>query len=449
MSDWSSVAKDCAHRLSRLLRFDTSNPPGNELACLADLAETLREAGIETQLFESAPGRGNLLAEIPANADDALPSSEALLLMGHVDVVPAEAELWTHPPFAGDIADGCVWGRGALDMKHLVAMWTELALLIRRRGVRLRRPIKLMFNADEEAGGEYGAGWMVRHHLDRIRAAVALNEGGGEGLELGGVTYFTYQPAEKAPCAFDLIARGRPGHGSVPTDDNAVAWLSRALVALSETETPLRVTEPVRAFVEGLAAGQPEPYRSVLLGTLDPESHAASLAAIPDAYQRATLHALLHDTITPTMLEAGSRVNVIPSTARATCDCRIVPGQTPEGIAAWVREILASRGLLDHVEVRFRRAATPVASPVEAPIVDSMRRALQRHAPGSRLVPTMLTGGTDGSWLRPAGIPTYGFAPLLPGEAHETVHGIDERIRIASLEFGLKVLWDVILDYCA
>ncbi|MBT9259601.1 MAG: M20/M25/M40 family metallo-hydrolase [Clostridiales bacterium] len=448
MPDFAAAAKDAAQLLSRLIQFDTTNPPGQELACLQFLQNTLRDLGLETRLYESAEGRGNLLAFRPATRPDALPSDKALLLMGHVDVVPAEPQYWTYPPFSGTIADGYVWGRGALDMKHLVAIWVVLLKLLQREGPPLRRPIKVMFNADEEAGGHLGAGWMVEHHLEEIRAAAALNEGGGEEIRLGSRSYFTYQPAEKASAAFELVARGTPGHGSVPHDDNALLWLARALEALATAQPPLVVTEPVRAMVESMARHQEEPMKSLLLDFLKPEKAHDAFRRFQLPQQRWTLWALLHNTVTPTMLTAGSRPNVIPSEARAVCDCRLLPGETSASMEHWIREVLRAHGLHEKVTVKMPPAASSPSSPLDHPLVESMARALRRHRPESPLIPTMLTGGTDGSWLRPAGIPTYGFVPLPEGEEYERVHGIDERVSIGGLEFALKVLYDTVVDFC-
>ncbi|MDI3270237.1 MAG: M20/M25/M40 family metallo-hydrolase, partial [Bacillota bacterium] len=341
-----------------------------------------------------------------------------------------------------------VWGRGALDMKHLVAIWVVLVKILKEEGPTLRRPLKVMFNADEEAGGHAGAGWMVEHHLQAIRAAAALNEGGGEEIRLGSRSYFTYQPAEKVSAAFELVARGTPGHGSVPHEDNALLWLARALEALARAEPPLLVTKPVRAMVESMARYQEEPMKSLLLDFLNPGKAADAFRRFQHPQHRWTLWALLHNTVAPTMLSAGSRPNVIPAEARAVCDCRLLPGETSASMEHWLREVLRTSGLHEKVEVKMPLTAGSPTSPLDHPLVESMKRALARHRPESPLIPTMLTGGTDGSWLRPAGIPTYGFVPLPEGEEYERVHGIDERISIKGLQFALSVLYETVVDFC-
>lgn len=446
--NWQAITQECVQTLSKMIQFDTVNPPGNETALLQWLQELLRQDGIDALLLESAPGRGNLVARVPAQGT---PTADPLLLLTHVDVVPVVSSEWQHPPFSGAVVNGQVWGRGALDMKGAAAAWVTLLQQIKRTGLATNRDVILAATADEEAGGYMGAKWLVDNHWDLVACAAGLNEGGGEPIEFGGVTYYTYQVAEKAGCRFRLVARGTGGHASVPLQDNAVVHLGKAVAAIGETLAPVLITEPFRAYVEGLADAQPPAVARALLRMLEPGNTDAAIDAAPtDAYNQAMFRSMCRTSMAPTILAAGSVINVIPATAEARVDCRILPGQTVEAVQRLVADVLAQAGLADKVDVEMilPRAAPP-ASPVEHPLVDAIRAAMARHAPGAPVIPSMTTGATDSRYFRPRGVPMYGFAPLLPeGYDERTVHSRDERVPVAGLEFRLKVVWDVITRFC-
>ena len=248
--DWSLVRDQATGILRDLIRFDTTNPPGNETPCVEYIAATLRRDGIEPVILESALGRGNLVARL--EGDGSLPP---LLLMGHVDVVPAEADKWERPPFSADLVDGIVWGRGAMDMKQMVTMELMTFLLLKRAGAPLKRDVILMANADEEAGGTFGAGWMASNHPDLIRAEYAINEGGATSLVLDGRVFHVCSTAEKGAARFTLRGRGQPGHASQPHKNNAILPLAKAVTKLIETPLPLRVTRTSRAHIEAARRG--------------------------------------------------------------------------------------------------------------------------------------------------------------------------------------------------
>ena len=251
--------------------------------------------------------------------------------MGHVDVVPAEADKWERPPFSGDRVDGIVWGRGATDMKQMVAMELMVMLLLKRRNVPLKRDVIFMANADEEAGGQMGASWMALNHPDLIRAEYAINEGGATSLVLNGRVFYVCSTAEKGSARFTLRGRGRPGHASRPHRNNALLPLSKAVVKLIETSLPLRVTRSAKAHIEALAQGVDESLRESILNLLDPAKHEGALGSLPlpDTHKE-RLSASLHNTATPTLLRAGTKINVIPAEAECQVDCRILPGTTIE-----------------------------------------------------------------------------------------------------------------------
>lgn len=444
---WDNAVAELVENLSTLLRFDTTNPPGNETPAAQWIAEVLAHEGIESEILESEPGRGTLIARLRAEGPVA---GEPLLLMGHIDVVPADPSEWRYPPFSGAVVDGEVWGRGALDMKGTVATWLSVMLLAKRFGLPLKRDLILMANADEETGGDLGARWIAAHHFDKVRGAGGLSEGGGSITEINGVRYWTYQVSEKTSCKFKMTARGTGGHASVPSSDNAVVHLGRAIAALGSAMLPVHITPAFRAFVEGVAAHQPEPRRSAWLALLSDTAHAEEhlLTATEDAGLRRRLRAMMRNTVTPTMLQAGSKINVIPASAECLVDCRILSGQTKESVEAEVKAVLEAAGLSGKIDLEWMVRPIKKDSPVASELVDAMRAALETHAPGVPLIPAMSTGGTDNEFFRHYDMPIYGFYPMLPGEAGSTVHAADERITVKGLEFALKVAWDIVVAFC-
>ena len=270
--NWHQVTEEVTRLTQDLIRFDTTNPPGNETPCIEYVATILRREGIEPVVLESAPGRGNLVARL--KGDGSLPP---LLLMGHVDVVPAEADKWRRPPFSGDLADGIVWGRGATDMKQMVAMELMTLLLLQRSAAALKRDVILMTNADEETGGKLGAGFIAEQHPDLIRdAQFAINEGGATSIELDGKIFFVCSTAEKGTARFTVRGRGEPGHASQPHTRNAILPLAKALVRLIETPLPLHVTKTAARHVEAMAQHVNPNLAATLHGLLEPATHAAA-----------------------------------------------------------------------------------------------------------------------------------------------------------------------------
>ncbi len=440
--DWDNIRDEATALVQELIRFDTTNPPGNETPCVEYLAATLRAEGIEPVVLESAPGRGNLVARLRGNGA-LLP----LLLMGHVDVVPAEAGKWRHPPFSGDLVDGIVWGRGATDMKQMVAMEVMTLRLLKREQVPLARDVILMVNADEETGGRLGAGFMAEHHPDLIRAEYALNEGGATCIELDAKSFFVCSTAAKGTARFKLRGHGEPGHASQPHRKNSILPLSKALVKLVETPLPLQVTKTARAHVEALAAGVSPELAANLLALLDPATHEAAMAALPLAEPvKRRLSAALHNTATPTILRAGAKINVIPAEAECEVDCRVLPGITLETVQGQVRAVVG-----DEVELEFGPFLPGLESDPDSPLFDTIRQVLIQHEPGAMLVPGLITGGTDAKRVKDLGIKVYGFVPMrYEGPSMTGLgHNHDERVSVANLAFGTRVLYDVVKSFCA
>jgi acetylornithine deacetylase/succinyl-diaminopimelate desuccinylase-like protein len=439
--NWDAIRTEVTQYLQDLIRIDTTNPPGNETRAAEYLASVLKREGIEPLVLESAPGRGNLIARLKGDGRAA-----PLLLMVHLDVVPAEADKWQQPPFEGKIVDGYLWGRGALDTKQLAAMELMVLLLLKRAGKPLARDVIFMGNADEEAGGKLGAGWIVQHHPDLIRAEYAINEGGGFGVEFLGHKFFTCQTGEKGTARFTMRAHGKPGHASQPHPDNAVLKLAHALQKIGAAKLPLHVTPTARAFLEGVAGRLGQPYALLVRALLDPRQHDAVLSRLPlNDSMRAMLYAMLHNTVTPTILQAGTKINVIPSVAEARCDARLLPGFTADDL---LREL---RAFLDRtVEIEFQDNTPGREADHRTPLFATITRVMARYVPDALVLPYLVVGATDARHVTQLGTRVYGFCPMLaPMEELDTVHGHNERISIDNLLFGTRVLYDMVSEFCA
>jgi acetylornithine deacetylase/succinyl-diaminopimelate desuccinylase-like protein len=413
-----------------LLRIDTSNTGDpattvGERVAAEYVAEKLAEVGIAAELHESAPGRANVVARI-AGAD---PGRGALLVHGHLDVVPADADEWSVHPFSGEQRDGYLWGRGAIDMKDFDAMVLATVRQWRRTGVVPPRDIVLAFTADEEAGMEYGSKFLVTQHAD-------LFDGCTEAIgEVGGFSYtvnddlrlYLVETAEKGINWLRLHARGRAGHGSFVHDDNAVTALAEAVARVGRHRFPLVVTPTVRAFLE-----QVSDALGIDLDPDDPELAVAKLGPIANL-----IGATVRNTANPTRLAAGYKDNVIPGRASATIDCRTLPGQA-EAFLEQLREVIGPDIEIEHVQQQDALETT-----FDGELVDAMAAALRAEDPGARAVPYMLSGGTDAKAFTRLGIRCFGFAPLrLPPDLNFSAlfHGVDERVPVDGLQFGVRVL---------
>jgi len=434
---------EAVRHLQNLVRINTTNPPGNETAAAQYLDGALRAEGYTPLMLESAPGRGDLIARF--RGDGSLPP---LLLFGHTDVVPAEPEHWTHPPFGGELADGFVWGRGVLDMKAMVTMELMTMLLLARHQARLKRDVIFAATADEEYEGKYGLGWLVREHPDLIRAEWGLSEFGGYSMTVGGRRIYPCQTAEKGVCWLKLIARGKPGHGAVPHDDNAVSKLTRTVDRVAHTRLPLHITPVASRYIRGVARAMGGWQRIALLGLLSPITHDWALRQLETRHQEQArpLAALFHNTATPTQLTAGNAPNVIPSTAEAILDGRLLPGFNRDSFLAELRPLLGPEIAFEVIEY-----GGPLEMPIDTPLFEAMTAGLRRHDPDAVVLPCMLAGATDAKFAAKLGIKSYGFSPLKlePGEPFgELIHGHDERVSVNALGFGVQVLYEVVRDFC-
>jgi acetylornithine deacetylase/succinyl-diaminopimelate desuccinylase-like protein len=425
-----SAADEVVELCRDLLRIDTTNTGDprttvGERVAAEYVAEKLSEVGIESVLHESAPKRANLVARIPG-ADR---SRGALLVHGHLDVVPADASEWSVPPFAGEEKDGYLWGRGAIDMKDFDAMVLAVVRGWQRTGYVPPRDIVLAYTADEEAGMEFGSQFLVREHA-------GLFEGCTEAIgEVGGFSYtvnddlrlYLVETAEKGIDWLRLHAKGRPGHGSFVHDDNAVTALAEAVAAVGRHKFPMVVTPTVRSFLEQVSEAL-----GIELDPDEPELAIAKLGPIANL-----IGATVRNTANPTRLEAGYKDNVIPGKASATIDCRTLPGQA-EVFLDQLRSVIGPDIEIEHIS---QQAALETG--FDGALVEAMGAALRAEDPGARTVPYMLSGGTDAKAFSTLGIRCFGFAPLkLPADLNFSAlfHGVDERVPVEGLQFGVRVL---------
>jgi acetylornithine deacetylase/succinyl-diaminopimelate desuccinylase-like protein len=319
-------------------------------------------------------------------------------------------------------------------------------LLLKRENVRLTRDVILMLNADEETGGKMGAAWMVENHPDLIRAEYAINEGGPTSIVLDGKVFYVCSTAEKGSARFTIRTRGAPGHASLPHKDNSILPLARALTKLIETPLPIHITKSARAHIEALANGVDGDVRANLLALFDPAKHDHAVAALPvPDVQKRRLSANLRNTATPTILKAGSKINVIPGEAEAQIDCRVLPGVTLESLEPEVRAIIGS-----DIEIEFAPFSPAIESDPDSPLFDTIARVIAEHEHGATLIPGLITGGTDAKSVTKLGTKVVGFVPMrYEGPAMTGLaHNHNERVSVANVEFGARVLWDVVARFC-
>jgi acetylornithine deacetylase/succinyl-diaminopimelate desuccinylase-like protein len=424
---------------SDLIRIDTTNRgggDGHERPAAEFVAELLTDAGLDPVLLESAPGRANVVCRVPGEDR----SAPALLLHGHLDVVPAEPAEWRVHPFSGEVRDGVVWGRGAVDMKDADAMTLALVRSWAREGRRPPRDIVLAFTADEEDSADFGAGFLAERHRDLFEGCTeAVGESGGYTFHgSGGLRLYPVAAGERGTAWLRLTARGRAGHGSKVNRENAVTRLAAAVTRIGAHEWPVRLTPVVRAALEALAAahGLSGPQTAAALG------EAADAAGVDDLLARlgpaaALVAPTVRNSANPTVLQAGYKTNVIPGTATAYVDGRTLPG-TDEEFAATL-DLLTG----PDVEWEFQHREVALQAPLDTPVFAAMREALEHFDPAARVVPYSMAGGTDAKQFSRLGIVGYGFSPLMLPEGFDYAamfHGVDERVPVEALRFGVRVL---------
>lgn len=435
--------REALSHFKALLRIPTVNPPGNERPAAAYIAGVLEASGIATTILESAPQRANLIARLEGDG-----SAKPLLLAGHTDVVPVDREHWKHDPFGAVEADGHIWARGALDMKNMVAMSMMVLLRLKAEGVRLARDVIFCAVADEEEGCRYGSRFLVDEHPEKVRAEYMIGEVGGFTMYVNGVTLYPIQVAEKGRVKLRMIARGEPGHGSMPKRDSAVIRLAEAVEKVGKSRLPQHNTPIVEAFLSKLADTQKLPVGMILKLLTQPQVSNLLLDKVIPKGLAATFYALLHNTASPTILQAGVKLNVIPSEATCLLDGRLLPGFSGADL---VRELRAVTG--DAVEFIIDEEAPAVVNPYHTDLYRLIERKIRQHDGAGIPIPYMIPGFTDACQFSRLGTVCYGFSPLqLPKDADYTFsqlfHGHNERVPVEGFLWGLRVLYDTIKTFC-
>ena len=442
--DWEKVKEEAVQILSDYLRAETTNPPGKEMIGARYLQGVLEREGLAVTVLESQPERGNVICSMKGK-DGLAP----LILLHHIDVVPAEEDKWKYPPYSGAVVDGEVWGRGAQDCKSLGVIELLAFLLLKREGFQPKRDIVYLATADEETGGKWGVDWLFENHPERMRAEYVINEGGGVGMIVGGRNVYTCQTAEKGICWLKLTFRGKPGHGSVPHDDNCVVKMAKAIEKISSYRSPLRRTLTTENFIKGIAEEQTFPRSFMMRQILNPLFSKAVEKRIPDAGLKGMVGAIFRNTFVPTVVQGGQKINVIPSECSCQVDCRILPGVDPEMIKAEIRGLLND---FKDYEIEILQTTPASESAADNALYRAMAKTLTRLDSKAKMIPMMLTGATDSRFFRDKGTAAYGFQPMIPiknlSEYMSRVHGHDERIAAQSLLFGTRVLYELLKDFC-
>jgi acetylornithine deacetylase/succinyl-diaminopimelate desuccinylase-like protein len=422
--NWDSAKREAVDILAEYLRIDTTNPPGNERKAVEFLGRILEKEGLQVQYRGGSPERMNLLCRLSSGGDP-----RGLMLLHHCDVVGANAQEWSVDPFGGVVKEGYVWGRGALDMKGVGVMQLMALLLAHREKMRLKRDVLLVVSCDEESGSVHGAQYLADHHPQELTAAWCLNEG-GSGYRMGDREAVLCALGEKGPLWVRLTAEGRSGHGSMPHGENPCDRLTTALQALKGIPRPLRVLPEMQGFLDGLGMGS--------LAAHELDSHPL--------FQLPNVRAMFHDTMSLTMLKAGSRPNVIPDRAEATLDLRILPDRTTAEVLAELREALPSGPVrLDPV-----MALEASSSPVGTEFFACLEELAKRFFPQALFLPSICVGFTDSRCFRKLGTDCYGWIPaMLDAGDMARMHGKDERIKTEDLLTGTRVIFEMIREMCA
>jgi acetylornithine deacetylase/succinyl-diaminopimelate desuccinylase-like protein len=412
--------------LQELLRADTSNPPGNETRAATVLQDYLARQGVECDLIARDPVRANVVARLPGG------DGPSLALLCHTDTVGADPAEWSRSPWSGDVVDGEVWGRGALDMKGQVAASAVAFASLAREGFQPNGDLLLVATADEEVGDHFGLSWLVEEHPDAVRCDFAINEGGGDRLVVGGQVLYLCGVAEKMTAPFRLRVRGRSGHASMPgIADNALVKAARLIEALGSYEPPQELIPEAKAFVEA-ALGESPPLEDVLARVRAVSPVTAEL-----------VEPLLSLTLSPTMIEASRQRNVIPAVCEVEVDCRLLPGQSPAQVEPLLRGVLGE----GDYELEWIQAVGGTRSSLATPMWDALAQFVAELEPGARIAPLVNAGFTDSHYLREAfGTVAYGFFPVKemdPELATRLIHSADERIAVSDLELGARVLQHV------
>jgi acetylornithine deacetylase/succinyl-diaminopimelate desuccinylase-like protein len=431
----SSIQSQPVALLQQLIRFDTTNPPGNESGCISFINHALTDAGLQTTILAKTPERPNLVARLPGQG-----RASPLLLYGHVDVVTTENQTWRYPPFEGKLVDGYIWGRGALDMKGGIAMMLSAFMRAKAEQLELPGDVVLAIVCDEEAAGDYGARFVVEqhpHHFEGVR--YALGEFGGFTLTIGKRRFYPIMVAEKQICWMKATLRGPGGHGSLPVHGGAMACLARFLRKLDRRQLPVHITPVARQMFQEISSTLGG-VTGLVLGQLSNPSLANTITALLGERGR-TFAALIHNTVCPTILHASSKINVIPAEVSVELDGRLLPGYRPDDMVNELRQIIEK-----DVELEVVRHDPGPAEP-DMGLFEQLAGILRQADPQGVPVPLLLSGVTDGRFFSRLGIQTYGFLPMTLPEDFDfskTIHAADERIPAEALDFGARAIYQAL-----
>jgi acetylornithine deacetylase/succinyl-diaminopimelate desuccinylase-like protein len=434
----SPFADQAPQRLAEYIRIDTQNPPGNESRGVAFIAQIFDDAGIEYHSAESAEGRGNIWARLPGGR------KPGLVLLNHIDVVPADLRYWTSNPFDGAIRDGHIYGRGALDMKGLGIAQLQAFLALHAANEKLNRDVIFVATADEEAGGAYGAGWLVENRPEIFKdVGFLINEGGG-GSVVGDDIVFNIEVTQKVPLWLRLVAHGNPGHGSMPQSETAVTRLMRAGDRLARTRFAARVVPAVKAMFEGIAPYQPADlgarYADITNSVTDTEFMSYLQLTNP------MHHALLRNTCSLTRLQGSSKINVVPTEALVELDCRLLPDQDPDAFIEELTFIINDPNVVIEKLMGF----TPAVSSTDNSFYRLIEALYVERFPGAWVVPGVTTGFTDSHFFRDMGIISYGVGPFVtPLEDMRGVHGNNERISVKNMQQGSEFMIELLQRFAS
>ena len=441
----NGVKQEVTQLLRELIRIDTTNPPGNETQAAIYVAQYLANQGFKTEIIESAPGRGNVITRLKGTGE-----KPSLLLLSHLDVVAANPSEWTVDPFAGIIKDDYVYGRGAIDMKSMTASEVLVMELLKKNNVKLKGDVVLAATADEEKGGEEGAGYLLQNYREKIWCPYVLNEGGGLAVPTEKGNVFTVQTAEKGILWLKIKAKGTPGHGSTPnTADNAIMRIYKVIDKLGNYQPETMYIPTLKRYLAEIAKHNPElnePFARLLANPKQSEQILDELAK-KDRALAEEIRPRTKMTITPTMIHGGVKENIIPSECDVVFDCRILPGQNVAKTIDLIKGLLKDVGL-EKLTFEFIQVHDGSESSTETPLYSTITSVLREFEPNCGVTPTLATGGTDSRFFREKGSICYGFQPMIPDEPNDQLnkrmHGIDERITIENLVYGTSILYETV-----
>jgi acetylornithine deacetylase/succinyl-diaminopimelate desuccinylase-like protein len=444
----NEIEQEITRFLSDLIRINTTNPPGKEAVAAAFVSQYLDREDFKSEIIESTPGRGSVVSRLKGSGE-----KPSLLLLSHLDVVAANPAEWTVDPFAGTVKDGYVYGRGAYDMKGMTAIEVFTLLLLKRNNVPLKGDVVLAATADEEKGGEEGAGYLLSHHKEKVWCPYVLNEGGGLAIPQKKGNVYPVQTAEKGILWFKIKAKGTPGHGSTPnTADNAIVRMNKVITILGEYQPETLYVPTLRQFLAEIAKINPyleADFSRLLRNPKQSEQILDELAKTNKALAE-EIRPRTKTTITPTIIHGGVKENIIPSECEAVFDCRVLPGQSVDETFNLIKNLLRDVGM-DKLSFEIIQIHDGNESTTQTPLYITISNVLKEFEPNCGVTPTLTTGGTDSRFFRETGSICYGFHPMRPDEPNDLLekrmHGIDERITIENLIFGTSIFYETVKKF--